>query len=131
MYGWFRRVCDPHPIIGNALRDAPKRLNRLWYRKNQYRAVLADTGSQAEPVVVGGDFNSFTEAAVRELEDDFWQAGFVRVPKDSGSTVVKFGIEVSSDHIFAKGFVLEEAGKMAKATASDHLPIWVTLIPNY
>lgn len=101
-----------------------------WYRKDQYKAVLADIGSEAELVVVGGDFNSFTEAAVKELEDDFWQAGFVRVSKDSGSTVVKHGIEMSSDHIFTKGFVLEEAGKMAGATASDHLPIWVTLIPK-
>jgi|SRR6266498_140682 len=100
------------------------------YRRDQYRAVLDDMGSEANLVVVGGDFNSFTEAAVKELEDDFWQAGLVRVSKGSGSTVVKYGIELSSDHIFAKGFVLEEAGKMAGATASDHLPFWVTLIPK-
>jgi endonuclease/exonuclease/phosphatase (EEP) superfamily protein YafD len=34
---------------------------------------------------------------------------------------------VSSDHIFAKGFVVDETGTLAAATASDHLPIWVTL----
>jgi endonuclease/exonuclease/phosphatase family metal-dependent hydrolase len=101
-----------------------------WYRKDQYRAVLDDIGSEANLVVVGGDFNSFTQAAVKELEDDFWQAGLVRVSKGSGSTVIKYGIELSSDHIFAKGFVLEETGKMAGATASDHLPIWVTLTPK-
>ena len=101
-----------------------------WYRKDQYKAVLTNVGSEAELVVIGGDFNSFTEAAVKELEGDFWQAGFVRVSKDSGSSVVKYGIEISSDHIFAKGFVLEEAGKMAEATASDHIPIWVALTPK-
>lgn len=98
------------------------------YRKDQYQAVLDDIGSEANLVVVGGDFNTFTAAAVKEIEDDLWRAGLVRASKDSGSTVVKYGIEMSTDHIFAKGFVVEEAGKMAEAIASDHLPIWVTLI---
>jgi endonuclease/exonuclease/phosphatase family metal-dependent hydrolase len=101
-----------------------------WYRKDQYKAVLNDIGSEANLVLVGGDFNSFTEVSVEELEDDFRQTGLGRVSKNSGSTVVKYGIEMSTDHIFAKGFALEEAGKMAGATASDHLPIWVTLIPK-
>ena len=100
------------------------------FREDQYIAVLDDIGSGANLVIVGGDFNSFTEAAVEELEDDYRQAGFVRVSKGSGSTVVKYGIEMSSDHIFAKGFVVEETGKLAGAIASDHLPIWVTLIPK-
>jgi endonuclease/exonuclease/phosphatase family metal-dependent hydrolase len=100
------------------------------YRKEQYTAVLEDIDPEANLVIIGGDFNSFTNAAIAELEKDHKQAGFLRVSEGSGSTVVKYGIEMSSDHIFAKGFVLKEAGKMAGATASDHLPIWVTLIPQ-
>ena len=100
------------------------------YKQDQYNAVLADIGSDANLVIVGGDFNSFTETAVKALEEDFWQAGFVRASEGSGSSFVKYGIEVYSDHIFTKGFVVEEAGKMTEATASDHLPIWVTLIPK-
>jgi len=97
------------------------------FREDQYTAVLDDIDPEAKFVIVGGDFNSFTEAAVEEIEDAYRQAGFTRVSEDSGYTVVKYGIELSSDHIFAKGFVVEEAGKLAVATASDHLPIWVTL----
>jgi len=97
------------------------------FREDQYTAVLDDIDSEAKFVIVGGDFNSFTEAAVEEIEAAYRQAGFTRVSEDSGYTVVKFGIELTSDHIFAKGFVVEEAGKLAVATASDHLPIWVTL----
>ena len=100
------------------------------YRKEQYTAVLDDMDPEAKLVIVGGDFNSFTKAAVKELEEDYKLAGFVRASKGSGSTVVKYGIEMSSDHIFAKGFVVEETGKLAGATASDHLPIWVSLIPE-
>jgi len=98
------------------------------FREDQYTAVLDDVGSDARLVIVGGDFNSFTEADVKQIEEDYRQAGFMRVSKGSGHTIVKYGIGVSSDHIFAKGFVVEETGKLAGATASDHLPIWVTLM---
>lgn len=101
-----------------------------WYRAEQYTAVLEDIDPEAGLVVVGGDFNTFTQAAVEKLEADYQQAGLVRASKGSGATVVKHGIEKSSDHIFAKGFVVKAAGKLAQATASDHLPIWVTLVPK-
>jgi endonuclease/exonuclease/phosphatase (EEP) superfamily protein YafD len=39
-------------------------------------------------------------------------------------------MEVPSDHIFAKGFLLEAAGTLEEATASDHFPIWVILLPD-
>jgi endonuclease/exonuclease/phosphatase family metal-dependent hydrolase len=100
------------------------------YRKEQYTTVLDDINLEDKHVIIGGDFNSFTQAAVKELEDTFIQSGFVRASKDTGSSVVKFGIELSSDHIFTKGFIVEKAGKLEGATASDHLPIWVTLIPK-
>ena len=97
------------------------------FREDQYTAVLDDIDPEAKFVIVGGDFNSFTGLAVEEMENAYRQAGFTRVSEGSGYTVVKYGIELSSDHIFAKGLVVEEAGKLAAATASDHLPIWVTL----
>ena len=101
-----------------------------WYRKEQYTTVIDDIDPEAHLVIVGGDFNSFSKTSVEELERNYQQAGFVRVSEGAGSTVSKYGIEMSSDHIFAKGFVLKETGKIARATASDHLPIWVTLMPN-
>ncbi len=97
------------------------------FRKDQYTTVLNDIGPEARFVIIGGDFNSFTEADVKAVEDDFRQAGFTRVSEGSGYTVIKFGVEMTTDHVFAKGFVVEEAGKLTGATASDHLPIWVTL----
>ena len=97
------------------------------FREDQYTAVLDDIDPETKFVIIGGDFNSFTEPAVEKIEDAYRHAGFTRVSEGSGYTVVKFGIELTSDHIFAKGFVVDEAGKLAVATASDHLPIWVTL----
>ena len=97
------------------------------FRKDQYTAVLDDLRLEDQLVVIGGDFNTFTEEAVKEIEEVYGQAGFLRASEGSGHTIVKYGVEISSDHIFAKGFVLEDAGKLAGATASDHLPIWVKL----
>jgi endonuclease/exonuclease/phosphatase family metal-dependent hydrolase len=97
------------------------------FRQAQFRTIVDDIDPEAEFVIVGGDFNSFTEANVREVEEIYSQAGFARVSEGSGYTITKYGIGVTSDHIFAKGFVLKETGKLTNATASDHLPIWVTL----
>jgi endonuclease/exonuclease/phosphatase family metal-dependent hydrolase len=97
------------------------------FRQEQYTAILQDIDPEAEFVIVGGDFNSFTPTSVDEIEVSYQDAGLVRVSKDSGHSVVKFGIGLSTDHIFAKGFTAEEAGKLAGAKASDHLPIWVTM----
>ncbi len=96
-------------------------------RKEQYTAILQDMDPEAGFVIVGGDFNSFTQTAVEEIEQSYEDAGLSRVSRDSGHSVVKFGIGLSTDHIFAKGFMMEQAGTLAGATASDHVPIWVTM----
>jgi endonuclease/exonuclease/phosphatase family metal-dependent hydrolase len=96
------------------------------FREDQYRAILEDLGPE-DKIIIGGDFNSFTKSDLEEIEIAYTQAGFARVSEGGGHTVVKYGIEVTTDHIFAKGFVLEETGKQAEARASDHLPIWVAL----
>jgi endonuclease/exonuclease/phosphatase family metal-dependent hydrolase len=100
------------------------------FREDQYEAVLQDIDSESRLVIIGGDFNTFTDAAVEEIEALYGQAGLVRISEASGHTLVKYGIEVSPDHIFARGFLVEEAGEMTGAAASDHLPMWVTLIPQ-
>jgi endonuclease/exonuclease/phosphatase family metal-dependent hydrolase len=97
------------------------------FKRKQYTAILQDMNPEAEFVIIGGDFNSFTETAVDEIEKRYQDAGISRVSKDGGYSVVKFGIGLSTDHIFAKGFMVQEAGTLAGATASDHLPIWVTM----
>jgi len=100
------------------------------FREDQYRAVLDDFRPDTGLVIIGGDFNSFTETDVQKIEGIFKEAGFIRASEASGNTIIKYGIGVSADHIFAKGFALRDAGKIDKAIASDHLPIWVTLMPE-
>src|SRR5687767_14015688 len=79
------------------------------FREDQYTAVLEDIGSEDPLVIMGGDFNSFTEADVSKIEEDYRGASYTRASKASGYTMAKYGIEFSSDHIFAKGFDVQEA----------------------
>lgn len=97
------------------------------YRRNQFTAVLADSGPDAEYVIVGGDFNTVNGADVARLEGILGNGRFVRASAESGFTLIKSGLEVEADHIFSKGLPPQSTGKIADATASDHLPIWVTL----
>lgn len=101
------------------------------FKQEQCFAVLDDDGAKAGCVVVGGDFNAFTEAYAEKLEMRYRQAGFVRASKGSGPTFVRFGIQMSTDQIFAKGFNVRAAGKIPGAKASDHLPVWTILLPQW
>ena len=97
------------------------------FKEDQYTAVLKDVCSDIKRAVVGGDFNSFTEPSIERMEDRYQEAGFERASQGSGYTFVRWGCKMAPDHIFAKGFAVKDQGKIAEATASDHLPLWVRL----
>ena len=98
------------------------------FKEDQYTAVLKDVCSDIKRAVVGGDFNSFTEPGIERMEDRYQEAGFERASQGSGYTFVRWGCKMAPDHIFAKGFAVKDQGKIAEATASDHLPLWVRLM---
>jgi endonuclease/exonuclease/phosphatase family metal-dependent hydrolase len=98
------------------------------FKEDQYTAVISDVDTDARSVIVGGDFNSFTQAGIEKMEKHYRSAGFERASRGSGYTFFRWGFNMSPDHIFTKGFIIKERGKFASATASDHLPIWVTLM---
>lgn len=97
------------------------------FREEQYKAILNDMNSGAEFVIVGGDFNTFTQTTIEQIENMYREAGFSRASADIGNTVEKYGIQLTPDHIFTKGFDVAETGKLTGATASDHLPLWITI----
>ncbi|MFT3893723.1 MAG: endonuclease/exonuclease/phosphatase family protein [Anaerolineales bacterium] len=97
------------------------------FREDQYKAVLNDIDHQAKLVIIGGDFNSFTKADAKKVEEIYKQGGFMRASDGSGNSLFKFGIGAPADHLFTRGFVVKGTGVLSEATASDHLPLWVTL----
>ena len=56
--------------------------------------------------------------------------GLERASAGNGPTIKRFNIAAEADHIYTHGFVIEAAGKVPNAAASDHLPVWVWLKPN-
>ena len=93
-------------------------------RRDQIEALLADARLSAEPVVIGGDFNSYDLGLVLEAE------GFTWVTKSVGRTLAFW----SFDHVFVKGLhpTTPHGAGVARNVkgVSDHRPVWATLLPG-
>jgi len=97
-------------------------------RQVQMAAVLADVPPGAERVIIGGDFNTITGRGVAELAEAYGVAGMIHTTGDLGPTVTRFGLRPSAaDHIFVRGFDVQDAGVLDDVTASDHFPVWARL----
>ncbi len=98
------------------------------FKEDQCIYVLKNLDPDVRWAIVGGDFNTFTHTGIDKIEMHYRHAGFERASRGSGYTFSRWGLKMSPDHIFTKGFVVKEKDKFVEATASDHLPIWVTLM---
>jgi len=99
-------------------------------RKNQLDTLLRDIDGDSQYVIVGGDFNTFTAQSIIDLENEFEQVGLERVSRGAGYTFEHSNFGFSLDHIFAKGFTLIDNGAWSDTNASDHYPLWTTLLQN-
>jgi len=92
-------------------------------REDQVDAILADAATTSCPVVVAGDFNSWGIGRYFERKGYGWPT------RQVGKTIAFF----SWDHIFVRGLELPDsagAGQFEQVHgASDHHPVWATLIP--
>ncbi len=90
-------------------------------REDQVGAVLADAAGASEPVVIAGDFNSWT------IGNYLTKRGFAWPTRDLGRTVLLF----DWDHIFVRGLSVaraDSAGVVREVRgASDHRPVWAAL----
>jgi endonuclease/exonuclease/phosphatase family metal-dependent hydrolase len=96
------------------------------HRKDQ-ATTIAEAGRAAPYVIVGGDFNTVHSRNISDLDKRFGAAGMVRISKDAGHTVEKFGRDIHADHLFARGFRVAACGTVSQVRSSDHLPVWVDL----
>jgi endonuclease/exonuclease/phosphatase family metal-dependent hydrolase len=94
-------------------------------RADQARAILADVGDFAGPVIIGGDFNSYGVGLV------FTHAGYRWLTKYVERTISFF----AWDHIFVRGLEplrsdYSSAGVVREVRgASDHHPVWAVVVP--
>lgn len=101
-----------------------------WRKRDAQMAFLVNSidGSYGH-AVVGGDFNTLTPRSIRELEDRFDRIGMERASRGTGCTVTYGFFGFTLDHIFTKGMSVKEAGISEESEASDHVPIWVEVVP--
>jgi endonuclease/exonuclease/phosphatase family metal-dependent hydrolase len=92
-------------------------------RRDQARAVAAEEAAWTGPIVIAGDFNG--TGAARELA----RLGFTWLTRDVHDTAGPFDL----DHIVVRGLCPTRGPPAAKAAdplkASDHRPVWTTLVP--
>jgi endonuclease/exonuclease/phosphatase family metal-dependent hydrolase len=96
-------------------------------RMAQVEALVNDIDPAWPNVIVGGDFNTMTEASVSGVEHRFEAAQLSRVSTGGDDTFTAMGLGFTTDHIFARGFSVVESGVWPDTTASDHYPVWVLL----
>ena len=99
-------------------------------RDDQYHTLLESVGADHEHVIVGGDFNTFTPQSIEGLESRFSSAGLQRASSGTGATARYAAVGFTLDHVFTRGMSVIGAGTLTDARASDHLPIWVELVPD-
>ena len=105
---------------------------RLPRRVEQFRAVAKDTVSRTpsgptQRVIIGGDFNTVTERGVRALSATMAEAALHRASTLAGPSFQRLGRRIPLDHVFVRALTAIDAGVCWRATASDHMPMWVEL----
>lgn len=97
-------------------------------RLEQVETIVNDIDDGVDWVIVGGDFNTTSEAEVTAVTDLFADIELERVSTDAEPTVEKAGLGFTADHIFARGFIVQDNGVWVETAASDHFPVWVELV---
>ena len=89
----------------------------------QIKALTAAITQHQGPVIVAGDFNSWSEDRKQIIEDMVTELSLKAVTYQSKNRVTIFGNEI--DHVFYRGME-SVASEAQQVTSSDHNPIKVT-----
>jgi endonuclease/exonuclease/phosphatase (EEP) superfamily protein YafD len=96
-------------------------------RDEQIDYLINEVGDDGQQVIIGGDFNTLTQASVQNLENFFAGTNIVRTSKGAGYSVDFLGLKFPMDHIFSKNYRVLNNGILKDSLASDHFPVWAIL----
>lgn len=83
------------------------------------------------PVILGGDFNTWTPGSIRALENGLRRVGLERLTWGTGYTFDVSGLKLTLDHIFSVEGLIYQAGVYRQTDASDHYPLWVEILADH
>ena len=96
-------------------------------RLRQAETVLKNVPPQYEHVIIGGDFNTASDASLHAHRFLFQKNGYLLASSFWEPTAKRWIFEAALDHVFVKGLRAFAAGTVTASRASDHKPIWVKL----
>ena len=96
--------------------------------ETQVDVLVRQVGSEENPAIVGGDFNSWSSGSIEILEERFGRIGLVRVSKGNGPTIETYGgVKLTLDHIFASEIFKSQTSIWPQPKVSDHSAVWAIL----
>jgi len=96
--------------------------------ESQVEVLVRQVGKEAHPVIVGGDFNSWSPGSIDLLDTLFGEIDMQRVSKGAAPTLeTSVSIPLTVDHIFASDFFESQAGVWQQNEISDHAAVWAIL----
>jgi endonuclease/exonuclease/phosphatase (EEP) superfamily protein YafD len=96
----------------------------VGHLREQIEGVAAELARHQGPVVLGGDFNTWSQARHAVLVEVADRLGLTSVHLVEDGRKRVFGLPL--DHLFVRGLVVLQA-RAPEVTSSDHNPIMVTL----
>lgn len=112
--------------VGSAHTETPALA--LKRRIEQFAAVArGPLEPRAEPLLIGGDFNTASNRSIDALTTAMESVGLTRLSANAGWTLQRAGRRFTLDHVFGRGFEVRGSGAVRGLAASDHAPLWVRL----
>lgn len=123
MIAWYRVAGREAPLAVASLHAINFTLGMVAYR-HQVEALAAALATHRGPIVIGGDFNTWSPVREQLLDETFARAGLVQVLPRRGERSRFLGLPV--DYLFVRGLSPIDA-HVPPITTSDHAPIVATL----
>lgn len=97
-----------------------------WRGTKQADFMLKQLSSDfSDNLIIGGDFNTWSNASIKYLENLFANYDLKHASSGSGFTFQYAGVGLTLDHVWLSDKAESTAGVWREADASDHFPLWV------
>lgn len=80
-----------------------------------------------EPIILGGDFNTWNPVSIANLDKQMEKIGLERLSKGAGYTFEWAGLKFILDHIYSNAALDYQAGVYRQTNANDHYPVWAEM----
>lgn len=113
-------------VGGRDIRIYSAHMDVIWM-EHQGKFMADEMTKQNDPVILGGDFNTWQPASIIHLEKILAGTGMERLSRGTGYTFERLGVPFTLDHIVSNDGLDYNAGVYRQTDASDHYPVWAIL----